>query len=171
MAKPMLLLVVLLSVAGAGLPIILGIAHGIVWARWILQDTPRTYIFMLGVAVLVGLLAGGPLLWFARAQLSWQMVLGATLWAALGGWYGGPLLLNLLNHTGDAVATPVELENRGITGKLVKVGIVGAPGQPPADDPTFTCGRLTWQEHYRGPTAATPGRLYRGRLGLLWLEL
>jgi len=158
------------------LPIGLAVAHGLTQARWIMQDTPRAYVFMGIVALAIAVVMLGPALWIARAHIGGRALAGGLLWAALAGWYGGPLLLNLLNHTADAAAQPVEVKVLGSGGRqLVQLGVVstgatGTDGHGP-DGVVFTCGKVTWQAHYRGAGTTTPARLYRGRLGLFWLEL
>ena len=100
-------------------------------ARWILQDTTRAYVFMGIVALALAVVMLGPAFWITRAHLGWREIVGCLLWAALSGWYGGPLLLNLLNHTADAAAQSVEVKVLGSGGRqLVQLGVVsgGATG-------------------------------------------
>jgi len=150
---------------GGLLPIICMAAMGTVQDRWILQDTPRAFAAMI-VTALVFAAAMALAVWFLHMPLSRRWV-GMALWAMLGGWYGGPLALNLLNSIGPKSAgQSVELQRLPETMRqLVRLRVLGRGG---LGGMTFTCSKSRWKPNADG---GRPAMVHLGRLGLWWAEL
>ena len=160
---PLLLAIGVIAV----LPIALGIAQMMVHSRWMIQDTTRDFPFM-GLTALVFLVVMAiPTLMLTWGNVPWRGFGGLAIWAAFGGFTGGPLILNLLNHTPDAAPQQVELRTVRSLKQQVEIAVVGDA----FDGVRFRCPVGKWRAAYQPAAKTTPGRLYRGKLGLLWVEL
>jgi hypothetical protein len=144
--------------------------RGAIQDRWMLQDTPKELAYAGIVSALFFLPVVIALIGMARARrqsFPWHELGGWILCSALSGWYGGPIALNLRNHSGSASAQPVEFKAVKHLKQAMSLRIAGEG----YDDVTFTCAIGTWRKHYVEARRTASGFIYRGRLGLLWGEL
>jgi hypothetical protein len=155
------------AVIGLALPFIFAVAMGVAQDRWTLQDTPRSFIAM-GLAALVYFAIVASVLLLLRVQLSWRPWGGLVLWALLGGWYAGPLFLNMMNSAGvQAPGRPVELKVVPASlRQLIRLGV--ANEDDALKGTTFTCSKSRWGTPTPKQRTAV---VRRGRLGLWWAEL
>jgi hypothetical protein len=160
------LLTVAAVIVWLALPLVLGIARGMVHGRWMLQESPREYGFMVGVGIawLLPIMAG--YVWSTWGNVDWRGGVGLFAWSILSGVVGGQLVLNLANHAETAHGQAVEFKIVGQERVAVRLRIV----DDAYDGVTFKCARGQWHYHRRGPAGTAPGMIYRGRLGLLWGE-
>lgn len=145
------------------IPLALGLEY--LQGRWMLQDSALQWPFMLGAAAVWFIVGAGPYLWSVREGLEWRLVAMVLGWAALTGWYAGPIAMNVVNHRGHAERRPTEFHPVGHSKQLFSL----AAGDAALDGVTFTCASTQWGARERGGRA--PGRVARGRLGLWWGEL
>jgi hypothetical protein len=148
------------------LPLPLGIIHGLVQNRWMLQDTSRAWAYIGVVAAVLFLAIAIPLVIFQRSLFQWSVLLGLAGWSLLSGWYGGPIALNLRNHSSTAHGQEVRFKIVHLLKGLVEIQTV----EEDNDKITFKCSTSLWTSHYHPETRTAPGLVYRGRLGLLWGE-
>lgn len=143
--------------------------RGMVQNRWMLQDTPSELAHGGAVFAVVFVPLAATLLWLTRSHgggVPWAALGGWALCSALSGWYGGPVVLNLRNHASDVPGQAVELAAVKHLKQAMSVRILGEAYQ----GITFTCEAGTWRKHYSEARRTAPGLVFRGRLGLLWVE-
>jgi hypothetical protein len=161
-------MVLVAMLIGLALPILFAVAMGKVQDRWILQDTPRSFVAM-GLAAVVYFAICASVLLLLHVKLSWRPWGGLALWSLLGGWYGGPLVLNVVNSAGaHAPGRPVDLQVIPASlRQLIRLGVAVEEGDA-LKGMTFTCSKSRWGQ----PVAARRTAVVRcGRLGLCWAEL
>lgn len=154
------LLLVALLIAWLALPLVLGVARGIVHDRWMLQETPREYGYMVGVTVAWLSPIAVIYFWSTWGHTDWRGLAGLVVWSILSGFVGGQLFLNLTNHSGTALGQPVVFKIVGHERVTVRLRVVGEA----YDGITFQCARGKWHDHYHGQAGTFPGLVYRSRL-------
>jgi len=146
-----------------------GILRGIIQDRWILQNNPREFIYMGVMASLLFVPMAVALSWLTRIRwepFPWRELGGWAICSLLSGWYGGPIMLTLRNHSSTAPGQLVEFKIVHHLKGLVEIRAIGES----YDGIIFTCSKSLWQERGGEDVGTAPGLVYRGRLGLLWGE-
>jgi hypothetical protein len=134
------------------LPLPLGIIHGLVQNRWMLQDTSRAWAYIGVVAAVLFLAIAIPLVIFQRSLFQWSVLLGLAGWSLLSGWYGGPIALNLRNHSSTAHGQEVEFKIVHLLKGLVEIQAVGET----TTEDTFKCSTSLWHHSYHPGKQARP---------------
>jgi hypothetical protein len=138
-----------------------------VFDRWILAESSRTSIWVAGVGLiwLLPLPALPGVLAAVRGQDGWK-VAGAILAAgALAGWFGGPLIVTLLNCVqNDAESEEVTVESTAMLRTSVRFRVQSGRHA----GTSFVCAKSVWGPIDQQPRRAT---LRTGRLGFLWCSL
>jgi len=164
-------IVVVLIIAWFGLLPLFVVVKVVLHDRWVLQETSRewTYMGLVAAASFVPVAGAFLYLWNRWEPFPWRELAGLALWSIIGASYGGPLALNLLNHSSTAIGQPVEFE---VVHRLKGAVELRALGEN-YDGITFKHSTSLWRKYGvwgAWETRNIPGLVYRGRLGLLWGE-
>ncbi len=132
-----------------------------------LEDTPQVFVYMAIVAVVLLAAIAIPTLWTKWPHIPWSSLSACGLWACLGGWFGGPMTLNWLNHAPNATSHAVELRVVEHLRQGVRLQVVAGPfaGR------TFRCSVSSWRAVTKNASRNASGTVREGRRGLLWANL
>lgn len=151
-------------------PPVCAIGSKVIMDRWLLQETSGNYWAMLLIAALMLASGTGMLLWL-RLPIFPNYIVLLLAWPTLGGSFGGPLALDLVNRIGfESAGQQVQLESVEQLRLTVRLRPVGHS----FEGITLTGSNAAWRAAYKrhdGPGKSRPALLRRGRLGLWWGEL